>query len=171
MFRTSVAYLDVCAFKQPFWSRHFATKLRFDPREVDKSQKIPRPSSRGRTKTIRRDVAGENSSRIEPKYKARFVKSQKKDSPQVGPSIRLLQPHVLSERLKKLCDGGKIADAIAMLKNAPLDAQNTPVWNTLIWECMKAGSFNLSYELFIDVSVNSSHIITFVNVLIVSALR
>jgi hypothetical protein len=40
-----------------------------------------------------------------------------------------------------------------MLKNAPLDAQNTPVWNTLIWECMKAKRFKLAYQLFIDVSV------------------
>jgi hypothetical protein len=40
-----------------------------------------------------------------------------------------------------------------MLKNAPLDAQNTPVWNTLIWECMKAKRFKLAYQLFIDVRV------------------
>lgn len=67
--------------------------------------------------------------------------------------IRLLEPHVLSTRLKKLCDAGQIDGAVSMLKNAPLDAQNTPVWNTLIWECMKAKRFKLAYQLFIDVRV------------------
>jgi hypothetical protein len=66
---------------------------------------------------------------------------------------KLLMPHILSSRLKKLCDGGQLEKALLMLKNAPLDAQNTPVWNTLIWECMKAKRFKLGYELFIDVSI------------------
>ena len=70
--------------------------------------------------------------------------------------IRLLEPHVLSARLKKLCDANKIDEAVTMLKNAPLDAQNTPVWNTLIWECMKARRFKLGYQLFIDVKGVSS---------------
>jgi len=65
--------------------------------------------------------------------------------------VRLLEPHVLSARLKKCCDAGNLDEAVAMLKNAPLDAQNTPVWNTLIWECMKVKRFQLGYQLFIDV--------------------
>lgn len=65
--------------------------------------------------------------------------------------IRFLEPYVLSSRLKKLCDAGKIDAAVTLLKNTPLDAQNPPVWNTLIWECMKAKRFKLSYQLFIDV--------------------
>jgi hypothetical protein len=64
---------------------------------------------------------------------------------------RLLEPHVLSVRLKKLCEAGQVDSAVAYLKNAPLDAQNTPVWNTLIWECMKAQRFKLAYQLFVDV--------------------
>ncbi|KAF8204970.1 pentatricopeptide repeat-containing protein [Pholiota molesta] len=64
--------------------------------------------------------------------------------------MRLLEPHVLSERLKKLCDAGKVDDAVVMLKNAPLDAQNTPVWNTLIWEALKISRYQLAYQLFID---------------------
>ncbi|KAJ8453558.1 hypothetical protein ONZ45_g19669 [Pleurotus djamor] len=63
---------------------------------------------------------------------------------------KLLEPHVLSGRLKKLCDAGKIDDAITALKNAPLDAQNVPVWNTLIWECMKAQKYASAYKLFTD---------------------
>jgi hypothetical protein len=66
--------------------------------------------------------------------------------------MRLLEPHVLSERLKKLAEQKNQLDtAVAMLKNAPLAAQNTAVWNTLIWECMKARRFKLAYELFVDV--------------------
>ncbi|KAJ7283656.1 pentatricopeptide repeat-containing protein [Mycena rebaudengoi] len=67
-----------------------------------------------------------------------------------SPTMRLLEPHVLSARLRKLCDNGQLDAAVAMLKNAPLAAQNTPVWNTLIWECMKAKRFKLAYQLFID---------------------
>ncbi|EIN10613.1 hypothetical protein PUNSTDRAFT_84803 [Punctularia strigosozonata HHB-11173 SS5] len=37
-----------------------------------------------------------------------------------------------------------------MLKNSPLDAQNVPVWNTMIWECMKARRWALSYKLYTD---------------------
>ncbi|GLB33804.1 putative PPR repeat family protein [Lyophyllum shimeji] len=65
-------------------------------------------------------------------------------------TIRLLEPHVLSARLKKLCDANKIDEAVSMLKNSPRDAQNTPVWNTLIWESMKAKRFNLAYQLYTD---------------------
>ncbi|KAL4260784.1 Pentatricopeptide repeat-containing protein [Pleurotus pulmonarius] len=63
---------------------------------------------------------------------------------------KLLEPHVLSARLKKLCDAGKIDDAVTVLKNVPLGAQNVPVWNTLIWECMKAKKYTLAYKLFTD---------------------
>jgi hypothetical protein len=65
---------------------------------------------------------------------------------------RHLEPHVLSSRIKKLCDAGNLDGAVALLKNAPLDAQNPPVWNTLIRECMKADKYSLSYKLFTDVS-------------------
>ena len=66
--------------------------------------------------------------------------------------MTLLEPHVLSERLKKLCSANRLDNAVSLLKNAPLDAQNTPVWNTLIWEAMKAKRFKLGYELYVDVS-------------------
>lgn len=64
---------------------------------------------------------------------------------------RMLEPHVLSGRLKALCDDGKLDIAVDMLKTAPLDSQSTPVWNTLIWEALKAQRWNLSYKLFTDV--------------------
>ncbi|KAJ7700086.1 hypothetical protein B0H17DRAFT_926007 [Mycena rosella] len=64
--------------------------------------------------------------------------------------MRLLEPHVLSRRLKNLAENNQLDSAVAMLKNAPLAAQNTPVWNTLIWECMKGRRFKLAYDLFVD---------------------
>lgn len=66
--------------------------------------------------------------------------------------MRPLEPHILSGRLKKLADAGKVDDAVVMLKNAPLDAQNTQVWNTLIWEALKVNRYQLAYQLYIDVS-------------------
>jgi hypothetical protein len=69
-------------------------------------------------------------------------------------NMRLLEPHVLSRRLKTLCESNNnVNEAVTMLKNAPLDAQNTQVWNTLIWQALKLQRFQLSYELFIDVSI------------------
>lgn len=62
-----------------------------------------------------------------------------------------LEPHILSRRLIKLCDDRRLDVAVAMLKNSPLDAQNVPVWNTLIWECLKAERYRLGHDLYIDV--------------------
>lgn len=68
---------------------------------------------------------------------------------------RLLEPHVLSQRLKALCDDGQLDAAVDMLKSSPKDAQSTPVWNTLIWEALKAQRWNLSYKLYTDVSTRT----------------
>jgi hypothetical protein len=92
--------------------------------------------------------------RISSRHKGRNGAAREEGAPEAEPPKRLLLPHVLSARLKKLCDEGNVDNAVSLLKNAPLDAQNTQVWNTLIWECMKAKRFRLSYELFIDVSAN-----------------
>ncbi len=62
-----------------------------------------------------------------------------------------LEPHELSRRLKILCDEGQLDAAISMLKNTPRDAQNAPVWNTVIWECLKQKQYQLSYQLYTDV--------------------
>lgn len=68
-----------------------------------------------------------------------------------GKTKRLLEPHILSQRIKKLCDELQLDAAVEMLKNAPKDAQSTPVWNTLIWEALKAERWNLAYKLYTDV--------------------
>ena len=90
------------------------------------------------------------SPRVPPTHRSRHY-DPSNETPKAN--MRLLEPHVLSKRLKTLCDSNKIDDAVCMLKNAPLDAQNTQVWNTLIWEALKAKRFKLSYQLFIDVSI------------------
>jgi hypothetical protein len=113
---------------------------------------IPSNVSGPNTRSSGRTLASEKSFR-NPRYK-RSPSTQTtkvKKAPAHRPK-RLLEPHILSQRLKKLCDGGQLEIAIDMLKNAPLDSQNTPVWNTLIWEVLKAQRWNLSYKLYTDVS-------------------
>jgi len=70
--------------------------------------------------------------------------------------LKFLEPHVLSQRIKKLCDRDKLDDAVSLLKNSPLAAQNTPAWNTLIWETMKVKRYKLAYSLYTDVCRLSS---------------
>ncbi|KAF9568906.1 hypothetical protein CPC08DRAFT_279478 [Agrocybe pediades] len=81
-------------------------------------------------------------------FRSRHYDPSKEKKPKE--ELKLLEPHVLSQRIKDLCDAGKIDDAITMLKNAPLDAQNTAVWNTLIWEALKAKRFQMAYLLYVD---------------------
>ena len=64
---------------------------------------------------------------------------------------RLLKPHVLSARLTSLCEEGKLDEAIDMLKNMPLDAQNVSVWNTLVHHAGRRNRFQLAYQLHIEV--------------------
>ncbi|KAF9451720.1 hypothetical protein P691DRAFT_723501 [Macrolepiota fuliginosa MF-IS2] len=86
-----------------------------------------------------------------PKFRSKHLTSDgTKDKEGSKEGLKLLEPHVLSQRLKKLCDRGKLDDAVALLKNSPSDAQNTPVWNTVIWEAMKAKRHKLAYSLYVD---------------------
>ena len=89
------------------------------------------------------------SPKVPPTHRSRHY-DPSNEAPKAN--MRMLEPHVLSKRLKNICDSNRIDDAVHMLKNAPLDAQNTQVWNTLIWEALKVKRFKLSYQLFIDVS-------------------
>jgi hypothetical protein len=64
---------------------------------------------------------------------------------------RLLQPYELSMRLITLCERGDADLAFNMLQNAPKNAQNVKVWNTLIQQCMNAEKYKLAFVVFIDV--------------------
>ncbi|KAF8639706.1 hypothetical protein AX17_000968 [Amanita inopinata Kibby_2008] len=108
---------------------------------------------------LRRQLASERkpllqTSSVKPTLNEKKVyRSKHYDASKVQASkseVKLLEPHALSSRLKKLCAANQIDAAVSMLKNAPLDAQNTPVWNTLIWETMKAQRFKLGYQLYVD---------------------
>lgn len=92
---------------------------------------------------------GASVSKAKPVYRSRHYDPSRDTTPKS--EMRLLEPHVLSARLKKLGDSGKLGLAETMLKNAPLDAQNTPVWNTIIWEALKWQRYNLAFQLYIDV--------------------
>ena len=114
-------------------------------------QHLQEGSSKNRQITSKtKDQSPSLSPKVTPTHRSRHY-DPSNEVPKAD--IRLLEPHVLSGRLKKLCDSNKIDDAVYMLKNAPLDAQNTQVWNTLIWEALKVQRFQLSYQLFVDVSV------------------
>ncbi|TFY72987.1 hypothetical protein EVG20_g33 [Dentipellis fragilis] len=63
---------------------------------------------------------------------------------------RLLLPFELSKRILKKCRQNSIEFAIDLLKNAPKDAQNVKVWNTMIQECLKAGKNQQAFLLFVD---------------------
>ncbi|OSD04313.1 hypothetical protein PYCCODRAFT_1476342 [Trametes coccinea BRFM310] len=63
---------------------------------------------------------------------------------------RLLQPHVLSQRLSRMCQDGKLDEALEYLKTLPLDAQNTSVWNTLISQAKEQQRFRLAYQIFVE---------------------
>jgi hypothetical protein len=86
-----------------------------------------------------------------PRFRSKHLSSQEAKDTQTKEDLILLEPHVLSQRLRKLCERGKLDDAVSLLKNSPLDAQNTPVWNTLMWETLKAQRYKLAYSLYTDV--------------------
>jgi hypothetical protein len=135
--------------KQPSWSHFITTNVLSRVGTSKGARKLDRQASV--VKKIRTSL-GKNPKALYQRAQAE-QSSKKKVVPETKSSIRLLRAPILSARLKKLCDNGQVDVAVSTLKNAPLDAQNTPVWNTLIWECMKAERFKLAYELFIDVSI------------------
>lgn len=65
---------------------------------------------------------------------------------------RMLRPPVLVERMKAAAVRGSLDDAIMLVKNAPADAQNTTVWNSLITQVLHKGMYKLAFSLFNDVS-------------------
>ncbi|KII95203.1 hypothetical protein PLICRDRAFT_149719 [Plicaturopsis crispa FD-325 SS-3] len=147
--------LDVFAIPlvDPSSSRHHTTAARArrnrpssTPEDSTSRSRAPanrtRSPSRSTRSTGQNDVTTGRSSSNSPKIAGRQARGLN------GPP--LLHPHVLSQRLKKLCEDGKVDEAVGMLKSSPLDAQNPPVWNTLVWECMKAQRYTLAYRLFTD---------------------
>ncbi|TFK75914.1 hypothetical protein BDN72DRAFT_831351 [Pluteus cervinus] len=131
------------------------TQARYKNREVDATSetlRVPRYLRRAPAPQETQNPTGiKSATSTTTKYRSRhYDPSHEAEKTKKDGEIRLLEPFVLSARLKKLCDAGKVEEAVAMLKNAPLDASNTAVWNTLIWECMKARKFTVAYKLYVD---------------------
>ncbi|KAH9899807.1 hypothetical protein C8Q73DRAFT_639742 [Cubamyces lactineus] len=63
---------------------------------------------------------------------------------------RLLQPHILSRRLTTMCREGRLDKAFEYLQTLPLDAQNVPVWNTLISHAGEAQRYRFMYQIYIE---------------------
>lgn len=77
-----------------------------------------------------------------------------------GSPLYPLRPNDLARRLKQICDEGHFDEAVSVLKSAPVGAQNTPVWNSVIWECLKSGKYKLAFKLFTDVCPLTLHAFT-----------
>ncbi|KAI0796608.1 hypothetical protein C8Q75DRAFT_741672 [Abortiporus biennis] len=102
----------------------------------------PAPQRSTKSKTESRQKLYTSKPIIISRNKGKDVKGEK--------HIFLLKPYELSKRLKALGDAGKVDEAVEYLKNSPLDAQNIPVWNTMIDIAMKARKFKLAFELYVD---------------------
>ncbi|KAJ6599072.1 pentatricopeptide repeat-containing protein [Mycena vulgaris] len=132
---------------RPRWAKDPAAVPRGDPSSVPR---FIRRATAANSSPDRKSSAASSTSKAKASPDTRF-RSRNYDPSREKPStMRLLEPHVLSGRLKNLAEKNQLDTAVAMLKNAPLAAQNTPVWNTLIWECMKVRRFKLAYDLFVD---------------------
>lgn len=82
----------------------------------------------------------------------RYKQNGSRRSERPGTLLKLLDPYDLSSRVDALCEHGKLSEAISTVKEAPLDAQNTIVWATLIRSVIGIGKYQEAYRLFIDVS-------------------
>ena len=146
------------------WTRSLATTTVQRSRVGQSNSQNIEKSSRRNPRSVQRPRLGQTNTAFIPRraenahsrrsgpdsFKASKRTSTAKPS-DAESAKRLLQPYVLSSRLRKLCDEGQIDTAIAMLKSSAMGAQNTPVWNTVIWECMKAKRYGSAYKMFTDV--------------------
>ncbi|PIL37213.1 hypothetical protein GSI_00906 [Ganoderma sinense ZZ0214-1] len=105
------------------------------------SQKASPPKSR---------IPPRNAEAAQKPWKGKAKERSEQGGGAVSKPKRLLKPYELALRLTKLCDEGKMDEAIETLKNMPLDAQNTVVWSTMISRAGRAGRFQLAYQLYID---------------------
>lgn len=113
----------------------------------DASRRAPPSTARGHS----RGKVNANATSFRRSAKVPLASTVKTTEVATNKPKRLLEPHVLSQRIKALCDELQLDAAVDMLKNAPKDAQSTPVWNTLIWEALKAERWNLAYKLYTEV--------------------
>ncbi|KAG6821282.1 hypothetical protein H0H93_002392 [Arthromyces matolae] len=133
--------------QEKFDSNSVPRHLQRQRQENFDSNSVPRHLQRQRQENF------DSKSQTGPRYLRRQAKENfdsKPPSQHNRTSPELLDSFVLSNRLKKLCNVGNVDGAVELLKNSPRDAQNVVVWNTLIWESMKAERFSLAYRLYVD---------------------
>ncbi|KAI0776054.1 hypothetical protein BD413DRAFT_469635 [Trametes elegans] len=83
-----------------------------------------------------------------PRKSPRFRRP--KDAQDQRQSKRLLKPSTVSTIVNGMCAEQRLDAAIDYVQSLPLDAQNAPVWNTLIAHAGTAGRYRLAYQLYID---------------------
>ncbi|CCM04795.1 uncharacterized protein FIBRA_06988 [Fibroporia radiculosa] len=125
---------QLIAVRETLPSRSVST-LRVDSASKPKVPILPKNPKRGKPSLFL------HPSGKHPKSHAKPIRGELK---------KPLRPHVFSKRLLALCKADKIEEAVSTLQNAPLDAQNTIVWNTLIREVLLRKRFKLGYQLYVD---------------------
>lgn len=107
-------------------------------RSLKDVQWLPTHHSCCKSTLVRSTLPGQNK----PQYDTRSSKERER---------RPLFPYVLSRRLQRLFDEGMQEKALVMLKELPLDSQNTAVWNLVLKELLKSKKYKVAYQQFIDV--------------------
>ncbi|KAF5331634.1 hypothetical protein D9611_007675 [Ephemerocybe angulata] len=108
-----------------------------------------RAGGRRPTEGSERTVGGSDAPRYVRRQRFQQEKAKREEDVEED-SHKPLDPYVLGKRIRRLCDEGKIDEAVTMLKTAPRDAMNAVVWNTMMWEALKAQRFQLAHALYVD---------------------
>ncbi len=133
-----------------------AQRHRLPPELEGEDPRWLRRQTEQKKKSRERDVPPLPSKMEPPKFRSRHLTPEAaKERTKSKEGLKLLEPHVLSQRIKKLCDRGQIDEAVSLLRTSPRDAQNTIVWNGLIWEAMKLHRHQLAWLLYVDVRFQS----------------
>lgn len=124
------------------------TQTQFEqlPRDVRRSIQFGKPAKDEKKQVS--DSGAEKKSTSEAKVHRSKHWDPSKDESKTDK--KMLDPYVLSKRLQKMCADGNLEAAIETLKNMPRDASSTPVWNMMIWECMKANKYKTAYQLYVE---------------------
>ncbi|KAI0650675.1 hypothetical protein C8Q79DRAFT_899998 [Trametes meyenii] len=108
------------------------------------SSSVPPPARAGNSSaSSNTDPLKDAKLKPKPKRNEGIIASQQ-------PRPKRLRPHEVSQRITKLCQDGKVDEAVEYLQNLPLDAQNTTNWNTLIYHASNAHRFRLAHQIYLD---------------------
>ncbi|KAF6762617.1 hypothetical protein DFP72DRAFT_876355 [Ephemerocybe angulata] len=100
-----------------------------------------RAGGRRPTEGSERTVGGSDAPRYVRRQRFQQEKAKREEDVEED-SHKPLDPYVLGKRIRRL--------PVTMLKTAPRDAMNAVVWNTMMWEALKAQRFQLAHALYVD---------------------